>query len=117
SGLSGTPSGTFSVNQQASTGITSAQGTAVDASGNIYVIGNATGNFGNQLNQGTQHGYLTKSDSAGNVVFQNLLGSAGSSSGYGLALDPSGGVVVTGASTAALTTTSITNGNTDSFVA
>ncbi|HKU55231.1 MAG TPA: hypothetical protein VJP60_07685, partial [Rhizomicrobium sp.] len=117
SSLSGTPSGTFSVNQQSSTGITSAQATAVDASGNIYVIGNATGNFGNQLNQGTQDVYLTKYDSAGNVVFQNLLGSAGSASGYGLALDPSGGVVVTGSSTAALTTTSIANGNSDAFVA
>ncbi|HKQ11142.1 MAG TPA: hypothetical protein VJS85_08140, partial [Rhizomicrobium sp.] len=117
SGLSGTPSGTFSVNQQATSGITNAQGTVVDASGNIYVIGNATGNFGNQLNQGTQDVYLTKYDSAGNVVFQNLLGSAGSASGYGLALDPSGGVVVTGSSTAALTTTSIANGNNDAFVA
>ncbi|HKX64808.1 MAG TPA: hypothetical protein VJM78_05820 [Rhizomicrobium sp.] len=117
SGLSGTPSGTFSVNQQASSGITNAQGTVVDANGNIYVIGNATGSFGNQINQGTQDVYLTKYDSAGNVVFQNLLGSAGSANGYGLALDPSGGVVVTGSSTAALTTTSITNGNNDAFVA
>jgi hypothetical protein len=117
SGLDGTPSNTFSVNQQATTGITSAQATAVDASGNIYVIGNATGNFSNQLNQGTQDVYLTKYDSAGNVVFQNLLGSGGSANGYGLALDPSGGVVVTGASTADLTTTSVANGNNDSFVA
>jgi len=117
SGLNGTPSSTFSVNQQATTGITAAQATQVDASGNIYVIGTATGNFDNQLNQGTQDVYLTKYDSAGNVVFQNLLGSGGSASGYGLALDPSGGVVVTGASTAALTTTSIANGNNDSFVA
>lgn len=117
SGLSGAPSGTFSVNQQASSGITNAQGTVVDANGNIYVIGNATGNFGNQINQGTQDVYLTKYDSAGNVVFQNLLGSAGNASGYGLALDPSGGVVVTGSSTAPLTTTSIANGNNDAFVA
>jgi hypothetical protein len=117
SSLDGTPSNTFSVNQQATTGITSAQATAVDTSGNIYVIGNAAGNFGSQLNQGTQDVYLTKYDSAGNVVFQNLLGSGGSASGYGLALDPSGGVVVTGASTADLTTTSVADGNNDSFVA
>src|SRR5476649_1222075 len=117
SSLDGTPSNTFSVNQQATTGTTSAQATAVDASGNIYVIGTATGNFSNQLNQGTQDVYLTKYDSAGNVVFQNLLGSGGSASGYGLALDPSGGVVVTGASTADLTTTSVADGNNDSFVA
>lgn len=117
SGLTGTPTNTFSVNQKATTGTTTAQASAVDVSGNIYVIGTATGNFGSQLNQGTQDVYLTKYDSAGNVVFQNLLGSGGSASGYGLALDPSGGVVVTGASTADLTTTSVANGNNDSFVA
>ena len=89
----------------------------VDSSGNIYVLGNATGNFGNQINQGTQDVYLTKYDSAGNVVWQHLVGSAGTASGYGMALDPAGGVVITGASTADLTTTSVANGNNDSFVA
>ena len=117
SGLNGTPTATFSVNQQAGSGTTTAQGSAVDANGNVYVIGTATGNFTNQLNQGTQDVYLTKYDSAGNVIFQNLLGSGGSANGYGLALDPCGGVVVTGASTADLTTTSVANGNNDSFVA
>jgi hypothetical protein len=117
SGLDGTPTPTFSVNQSATTGTTTAQSTVVDASGNVYVIGTATGNMGSQLNQGSQDVYLTKYDSAGNVVFQNLLGSGGSANGYGLALDPSGGVVVTGASTADLTTGSVANGNNDSFVA
>jgi hypothetical protein len=117
SGLSGTPSGTFSVNQQASSGITNAQATVVDGSGNVYVVGNATGDFGNQINQASQDVYLTKYDSAGNVTWQKLLGSAGSASGYGLALDPSGGVVVTGSSTADLTPTSVADGNKDSFVA
>jgi hypothetical protein len=118
SGLSGSPTNTFSVNQDASTGITSAQATVTDSSGNVYVIGNASGNFGNQINQGTQDTYLTKYDSAGNVVWQQLLGSAGSASAYGLALDPAtGGVVVSGASTADLTTGSVADGNNDSYVA
>ena len=117
SGLSGTPTGVFTSSQAATTGTTTATNTVVDSSGNVYVIGDATGNFGSQLNQGTQDAYLTKYDSAGNVVWQKLLGSAGTANGYGLALDPSGGVVVTGSSTADLTTTSVTNGNTDSFVA
>ena len=117
SGLSGTPTGVFNSNQSATTGTTTATNTVVDSSGNVYVIGNATGNFGSQLNQGTQDAYLTKYDSAGNVVWQKLLGSAGTANGYGLALDPSGGVVVTGSSTADLTTTSVADGNTDSFVA
>ena len=90
----------------------------MDASGNIYVIGNATGDFGNQINQGTQDVYLTKYDSAGNVRVAESAGQrAAAPIGYGLALDPSGGVVVTGASTADLTTTSVANGNNDSFVA
>jgi hypothetical protein len=117
SGINGTPTSTFSVNQKASGGITAAEATQVDANGNVYVIGTATGDFGSQLNQGTQDVYVTKYDSAGNVVWQNLLGSSGSANGYGLALDPSGGVVVTGASNADLTTTSVANGNNDSFVA
>jgi hypothetical protein len=117
SGINGTPTAAFSVNQKATNGITNAQATAVDASGNIYVIGTSTGDFGSQLNQGTQDVYLTKYDSAGNVVFQNLLGSGGTANGFGLALDPSGGVVVTGSSTADLTTTSVANGNKDAFVA
>jgi len=117
SGLDGTPSSVISVNQQASTGTTSAQKTVVDGQGNIYVVGAATGNFGNQINQGTQDVYLTKYDSAGNQTWSKLLGSAGSAAGYGLALDPSGGVVVTGASTADLTDTSVADGNNDSFVA
>jgi hypothetical protein len=115
--LSGTPAAIVSANQDASSGVTTAQATAVDPSGNIYVLGNATGDFGSQINQGTQDVYLTKYDSAGNVVWQNLVGSAGSASGYGLALDPSGGVVISGASTADLSTTSVANGNNDSFVA
>jgi hypothetical protein len=118
SGIDGTPSATFSVNQASTTGTTTAQATAVDSSGNVYVIGTATGNMGNQLNQGSQDVYLTKYDSAGNVVWQSLLGSAGSANGYGLALDPAtGGVVVSGASTADLNTTSVADGNNDSFVA
>ena len=117
SGLDGTPTATFSVNQAATSGTTTAKGSVVDASGNIYVIGNATGDFANQINQGSQDSYLTKYDSAGRVVWQKLLGSAGSANGYGIALDPSGGVVVTGASTAQLMTTSISNGNNGAFVA
>jgi len=117
SGINGTPTSTFSVNQAATGGTTTAQKTVVDSSGNVYVLGTSTGDFGSQLNQGTQDVYLTKYDSAGNVVWQNLLGSSGSANGYDMALDPSGGIVVTGASTADLTTTSVADGNNDSFVA
>ncbi len=116
-GLNGAPTTINSETQDASSGVTTAQATVVDGSGNVYVLGNATGDFGSQLNQGTQDVYITKYDSAGNVVWQNLVGSAGSASGYGLALDPAGGVVIAGTSTADMTATSIGDGNNDSFVA
>ncbi len=115
--LGTSPSAILSSNQDATSGVTTAAATAVDSSGNIYVLGNATGDIGNELNQGSQDVYLTKYDSAGNVAWQHLVGSAGSATGYGLALDPAGGVVISGASTADLTTTSVANGNKDSFVA
>lgn len=117
SGGGSTPAVVGSSTQQATSGITTAQATVTDSSGNIYVLGNATGNFNNQLNQGSQDVYLTKYDSAGNPVWSKLVGSAGTASGYGIALDPAGGVVITGSTTANVTTTSITNGNTDSFLA
>jgi hypothetical protein len=114
--LSGTQQSVFSATASPDTGLTTAQATAVDASGNVYVVGNATGDFGNQLNQGTQDTYLTKYDSAGNVQWTRLLGSAGTASAYGLALNPSGGVVVVGSTTGAVMDTAVSDGNADSYV-
>ena len=117
SGLDTTPASTFSDNIAPDSGIASAKATAVDANGNVYVIGDSTGSFGSEVNQGDQDVFLTKYDSAGNVQWTKLLGSADSASGYGLAIDPkSGGVVVSGSVTGDLTPTSI-GGSTDSFVA
>ena len=111
-GINGSPTAINSTNQDASTGTTTAQATVVDSSGNVYVLGNATGDFGNQINQGSQDVYLTKYDSTGNQLWSQLVGSAGSASGYGMALDPAGGVVITGSSTADMTTTAVADGNT-----
>lgn len=117
SGLDSDPSGTFNVSAKPANGTTTAQGTVVDASGNVYVVGNATGDFGNQLNQGAQDAYLTKYDSAGNVLWTRMLGSTGTANGYGLSLDPTGGVVIAGSTTGQIQSGSVTNGNTDTFVA
>ncbi len=115
--LSGTQQGAFSATTNPTSGLTTAQSTVVDASGNVYVVGNATGNFGNQINQGDQDTYLTKYDSAGNVVWTRMLGSAGTASAYSLALNGSGGVVVAGSTTGQVMTTAVSDGNSDSFVA
>jgi hypothetical protein len=115
--LSGSQQGAFSATTDPTTGLTTAQATVVDGSGNVYVVGNATGNFGNQVNQGDQDTYLTKYDSAGNVMWTQMLGSAGTASAYSLALDPKGGVVVAGSTTGQVMTTAVSDGNNDSFVA
>jgi hypothetical protein len=115
--LSATPQSVFNVSVDPTTGNTTVQATAVDANGNVYLIGNATGNFGPQLNQGSSDVYLSKYDSAGNLQWTRLLGSAASASGYSLATAPTGGVVIVGSTTADLSTKAVADGNTDSFVA
>jgi hypothetical protein len=115
--LGSSPQGVFNATAAPSTGTTTAQSTVVDAQGNVYVVGNATGNFGNQLNQGTQDVYLSKYDSAGNLQWTSLLGSNGTASGLSLALNPNGGVVVAGSTTADLVQSAVADGNNDSFVA
>ena len=115
--LSGAPQSTFVAETSPSTGATTAQASAVDANGDVYVIGNATGDFTNQVNQGSQDVYLSKYDSAGQLQWSKLLGSAGSASGYAIAADPNGGVVITGSTTADLSTTAVADGNTDTLVA
>lgn len=114
---SGTPVTDFNATQTPDSGNTTAQATVVDLNGNVYTVGTATGDFGNQLNQGTQDVTLTKYDSAGNLQWTKLLGSAGSANSYSLAIDPTGGLVVAGTTTANLSTSGISNGNADSFVA
>lgn len=117
SGLAASPQSVFNVSTTPTNGLTTAQSTVVDANGNVYVLGNATGDFGNLINQGTQDVYLTKYDSNGKIAWQQMLGSPGTASGYTLALDPTGGVAVAGTTTAKLSQTAIANGQNDSFVA
>lgn len=107
--------GVFNVSTDPTNGTTTAQSTVVDSNGDVYVLGNATGDFGNQLNQGTQDSVISKYDSAGNLQWSKLLGSAGTANGAALALDPNGGVVVVGSTTANLTSAGIGDGNTQSF--
>jgi hypothetical protein len=115
--LSGTQASGFSKSIAPDSGTASAKATAVDANGNVYVIGNATGSFGSEINQGSQDVFLSKYDSAGNLQWTKLLGSAGSAGAYGVAVDPSsGGVVIVGSVVGDLSPSAIGSGS-DSFVA
>ena len=115
--LSSTPQVVSNTAVDPSSGDTTAQSSVVDSNGDVYVLGNATGNFGSDLNQGTQGVYLNKYDSQGNLQWTQLVSGTGSASAYSMALDPTGGVVIAGSTTSNLTTTGISNGNNDSFVA
>jgi hypothetical protein len=116
SDLSGAPKSVFSAAVAPESGTAEAKASVVDADGNVYVAGNTTGDFGNQLNQGSQDVFLSKYDSSGQVQWTRLLGAADTASGFALALDPTGGVVVAGSVKGDLKPTAI-GGGSDSFVA
>ena len=110
------PQADFSRTTVPTDGTTTASSTVVDSSGNVFVLGNATGDMGKQLNQGTQDVYLTKYDSAGTALWSKLVGSAGTADGAAMALNPNGGVTIAGSTTAKLTSTALADGNQDTFV-
>ncbi len=112
-----TPQTGFNDTLSPTSGTSTTTASAVDSNGNIYTIGTATGSFGNELIQGSQDVVLSKYDSAGNLQWTKLLGSAGSANAYSLAIDANNNVIIAGSSTANLTPTGIANGNADTFVA
>jgi len=88
-----------------------------DSQGFTFTIGATAGGFGNQVNtsEDGQDVFLTKTDSAGNVVFSRLLGAGQSAEGFGLTLDSADNVIVSGQTTDNLDTDARVSG-TDSFV-
>jgi hypothetical protein len=109
------PTAAYARTMTPTNGTTTASSTVTDSSGNVYMLGTATGDLGSELNQGDQDVYLTKYDSAGNVLWQRMLGSTGTATGTAMALNPSGGVTLVGSTTSALTSTALTNGKAESF--
>ena len=84
---------------------TMAVGVAVDANGNVYVAGYTTGGLdGNTLSgAGSEDFFVTMYDSSGNKVRTKQLGVAGKgTAAYGVAVDASDNVYVTGYTTGGL---------------
>ncbi len=96
-------------------GIDFARGVAVDASGNIYVTGATEGNLNGNTSAGLLDIFLTKFNSSGQRLFTIQIGTPGNDIGYGIALDSSGNVYVTGSTDGNLSGTS--NGGLDIFLA
>ncbi len=86
-------------------------GIAVDSSGNVYVTGFSTAAWGspvrayttgdNLAEKGSDWGaFVAKLDSSGTLQWNTFLDGSGADVGYGIAVDDSGNVYVTGYSTA-----------------
>jgi hypothetical protein len=81
--------------EAASRDITTSQ-MARDAAGNVFVLGTTDASFGGQVNQAPRDAVLRKLDSAGNVLWTKLLGSAARADGMALAVGPQGEAVIAG---------------------
>jgi hypothetical protein len=83
--------------------------TVTGSDGSVYVLANVTGatpageTGSAQTVVGTQDVALLKYDSAGNLMYSNVLGSSDAASGYGLAVSATGDVAVTGTATGLVT--------------
>ena len=110
------------------TGGDSGTAVAVDASGNMYLVGTTsstnfpvTSGVVQSTLAGASNVFVTKLNSSGTPVFSTYLGGSGSDSGAGIALDASGNVYVTGTTTSTnFPTTGVgqttLNGSSDAFV-
>nr|HPI08287.1 SBBP repeat-containing protein [Saprospiraceae bacterium] len=87
-----------------STGTGIHEGTAVvtDASGNIYVCGSSNATFGTPINakSGAYDGILVKYNSSGVRQWHTFFGGSGDDFAFGIDLDPSGNIYISGSSAA-----------------
>lgn len=112
------------VQKAGGTSLERGQGIAVDGGGNVYITGSfqGTANFGatSITSSGSDDIFVAKYNSGGNLQWIQKAGGAGFDSGYGIAVDGSGNVYITGyfEATAIFGATSITpsSGVSDIFV-
>jgi hypothetical protein len=77
-----------------------AESIALDGNGNVYVVGSSAHTWGAPVNPyaAGYDGYAAKLNPGGALQWNTFLGGAGADSAYGIKLDPSGNVYVTGGS-------------------
>jgi hypothetical protein len=82
--------------QFGTTGNDAGRGIALDTSLNIYITGSSGGDLDGNISSGLLDIFLAKFDSTGNKIFTRQFGTSGNDIGYGVALDSTGNVFVTG---------------------
>jgi len=95
---------------------TTANATAVDSQGNVYVVGNSEGDFGTQINSATEQDvFLSKYDASGNPLWTRLLGASDQAKAFDLVIDSTDNIYIAGQVNDELLTTDTFSGF-DSFV-
>lgn len=72
--------------------------TAVDAQGNVYVVGSTQGNMNGEVATGSSDLYLRKYTSSGQLVYSEMIG-ADNATGVSVKVDAQGNVIVSGTTT------------------
>lgn len=90
-------------------------GVAVDAAGNVYVVGLTNGTLPGQTNAGSVDAFVRKYDAVGNEVWTRQFGSSALDFAQGVAVDTAGNVYVAGRTAGGLTDQPNT-GKEDAFV-
>ena len=104
------------IKQRGTSGFETAHSIKVDLSGNIYIAGETDGNLDGLTNFGSSDGFLTKLDSAGNLVWTRLFGGSAPDKIWALDLDSFGNLWVGGYSDSNIGTHANAGGH-DAFVA
>jgi Beta-propeller repeat len=73
-----------------------ANAVAIDPSGNIYITGSTGGSLPGWTSSGGKDIFLAKVDSSGNILFTEQFGTAQDDVAYGIAIDTSGNIYITG---------------------
>ena len=97
-------------------GIDAAHSVAVDGSGNVYVVGDTSGAFAANTNQGGNDSFVAKFNSSLVLQGVNQFGTAGYDVAYSVAVDGSGNVYVAGWTNGVFAANTNQGGN-DGFVA
>lgn len=76
-----------------------AHGIAIDTNDFVYIVGSTYGDLHGETNNGNYDFFLCKYDLSGTKHWTRLWGSSGSDNGYGITIDNSNNIVLTGSAT------------------
>jgi hypothetical protein len=76
--------------------VESGSGVALDAAGNVFVVGYTSGNLGGQINAGSIDAFVVKYDTNGHLFWTRLLGSSAGEQAHSIMIDAAGDAMICG---------------------